>query len=180
MPRKFIKRWSPDPHSLKSSSRLRFLGKLLHDPNLFHLTRHSVSTACFVGLFVCFFPLPVGHLPIVAALSLWLRCNLPIAFVLVMISNPLTFPFIYYAAYLVGSWILNIPIIDFHFEPTWEWFEESFKDVWAPIVVGNFTLGLLSGGLSYLAVQWIWRWQVSARWRSRKQRIQKNGSSRKA
>ena len=145
MPRKFIKRWTPDPHALKSSSKFRFLGRLLDDPNLFHLTRHSVSSACFVGLFICFFPIPIGHIPLVAVLSIWLRCNLPIAFALVMLSNPLTYPVIYYTSYHFGCWLLHMPVMDFHFEPSWQWFEESFGDVWAPIVVGHFTIGLFLG-----------------------------------
>lgn len=172
MPRKFIQRWSPDPHALKQNSRFRFLGKLLHDPNLFHLTRHSVSTACFVGFVICFFPLPFGHIPLVAVVSIWLRCNLPIAFILVMLSNPLTFPFIYYSAYLVGSWILQQPIIEFQFEMSWSFLKSSFQEVWLPTVIGNLTFGLLSGSISCLAVHGFWRWQITARWQARKRRKQ--------
>lgn len=176
MPRKFLKRWSPDPNALKSSSRLRFLGVLLHDPNLFHLTRHSVSSAFFIGLVICFLPIPVGHIPLVAVASLWFRCNLPIAFALVMISNPLTFPFIYYAAYILGCWILQIPIEAFHFHASWAWFKSFFLEAWKPFVIGTLTIGLVSGGFSYCIIQWVWRWQVISRWRTRKH---KNRSKKK-
>ena len=169
MSRKFFKRWSPDPNSIKAHSKWGFLHRLLDDPNLFHLTRYSVSTACLVGFFICFFPLPVGHIPIVAVVSLWLRCNLPIAFALTMISNPITFPLVYFIAYRVGSWVLQLPVVEFKFEASWSWLRDSFAEIWAPIVVGNLTLGLTTGILSYFMVHWIWRWQVMRRWRLRKE-----------
>lgn len=167
MPRKLFKRWSPDPNNLKTSRKLRFLGKLLNDPHLFHMTRYSVSAACFWGLFIAFFPLPLGHIPAIAVLALWLRFNLPIAFALVMVSNPITFTFIYYSAYVLGSWILQTPISDFAFEANWVWFKAFLADAWLPFVVGSFTLGIGFGGLSYLAVQWLWRWSVTSRWQKR-------------
>ena len=170
MPRKFLKRWSPDPHLLKNSTKLRFLGRLLHDPNLFHLTRHSVSMAFLVGFIICFFPLAVGHIPLVAFGAIWLRCNFPIAFMLVMVSNPLTFPFIYSAAYVVGSWVLQTPLIDFHFEVSMAWFKETFLNIWKPLVIGCFTFGISFGVSSYFLIQWLWRWQVINRWRNRKRK----------
>lgn len=170
MSRKLFKRWSPDPNNLKANRNLRFLGKLLNDPNLFHMTRYSVSAACFWGLFIGFFPLPLGHIPAIALLALWLRFNLPIAFALIMVSNPITFTFIYYSAYVIGSWILHMPVADFAFEANWVWFKAFLADAWLPFVVGSFSLGLGFGCAGYLTVQWLWRWQVGSRWRKRHQR----------
>ena len=167
MPRKLFKRWSPDPAALKANRRLRFLGKLLDDPNLFHMTRYSVSTACFFGLLIGFFPVPIGHIPAIAVLALWLRFNLPIGFALVMISNPLTFAFIYYSAYVLGSWILQMPVANITFQANWQWFMHFLGEAWLPLVVGCFSFGIGFGGLSYLAVQWLWRWQVHKRWQTR-------------
>ena len=89
MARKLLKRLMPDPESIRKRPGLKFLGKLLHDPNLFHLNRHSVSVAAFVGVFTSFLPLP-GQMLIAAGLALLARCNLPLSIVLVWISNPLT------------------------------------------------------------------------------------------
>ncbi|MDZ7924498.1 MAG: DUF2062 domain-containing protein [Marinagarivorans sp.] len=179
MLRKFLKRWSPDPAALKSSSKLKFLGNLIHDPNIFHLTRHSVSTAFLVGFIICFCPVPVGHIAMVVIASVWFRFNLPISFVLVMLSNPLTFPFIYSAAYLVGSWILQTPPIEFSFEVSWAWFKEIFLEIWKPLVIGCLSFGLFFGVTSYFIIQGLWRWQVITRWRNRRHRFNKKPNTSK-
>ena len=98
MARKFLKRFFPTPAAIKSNPALHFLGDLLHDPNLFHLNRHSVSVAFFVGIFVAFaLPIP-GQMAIAAVAALYFRCNLPISVALVWITNPLTIPFFFYFA----------------------------------------------------------------------------------
>lgn len=170
MPRKFIQRWSPDPKSIRENSRLRFLGEILYNPELFHLTRRSVSVAFFVGFLICFFPLPIGHIFLAAFAAVYFRCNLPITFVVVMISNPLTFAFIYYYAYLAGSWILQSPPSEFEFELSWNWAKGFFKEAWLPIVIGNIAFGIVSSIGSYALIQGIWRWSVNHRWKKRKLR----------
>ena len=57
MPRRLFKRYMPDPEQIRNHRSLRFLGKLLHEPNLWHLNRRSVSRAMAMGLFAAFVPL---------------------------------------------------------------------------------------------------------------------------
>lgn len=174
MPRKLFKRWSPDPHKIRNAPGMRFFGKLLDDPNLFHLNRHSVSVACFVGLFVCFLPIP-GQILLATAAALFFRCNLPIAIALVWISNPLTFPFIFYGAYELGSWMLDRQGDRFTFELSWRWFTTGFPAIWEPLVLGCLTASIFFGTLSYGLVQWFWRWHVLDRWKER--RIRRNADA---
>ncbi|WP_132491974.1 DUF2062 domain-containing protein [Pseudomonas aeruginosa] len=75
MPRRLFKRYMPDPESIRSQKSLRFLGKLTHDPNLWHLNRHSVSRAMAAGLFAAFIPMPMQML-LAAGLAVWIRSNL--------------------------------------------------------------------------------------------------------
>ena len=78
MPRHLIKRYMPDPNSIREHKSLRFLGSLLHDPNLWHLNRHSVARAMGIGLFAALMPMPLQML-LAAVLAIWVRANMPIA-----------------------------------------------------------------------------------------------------
>jgi len=167
MPRKFFKRWMPNPAVLKKQPGLKFLGVLLEDPFLFHLNRHSVSAAFAAGLFIAFLPIP-GQVPLIALASIILRCNLPIATALIFISNPLTFPIIFFGAYKLGARILQIPATPFKFELSWQWLSNGFLHVWEPLVLGSLLASFFFSALGYLAIQWIWRWQIIKRWHTRK------------
>jgi len=169
MPKKLFKRWAPDPHKIRTNPALKFLGVLLHDPNLFHLNRHSVSVAFFVGLFIAFLPIP-GHIPLAALSALLFRCNLPIAVALVWISNPLTIPFIFYAAYKVGAAILNTPVGNQSFAFTWTWLRDELPRIWQPLLLGSLLASLLFSCLGYLSIQWFWRWHIVSKWKQRRQK----------
>ena len=86
MPRKFLKRYLPTAADVRANRSLNFLGARLHDPNLWHLNRRSVSIAAAVGGFCAFIPLPV-QMPCAAIASLMLRCNMPLALALVWTSS---------------------------------------------------------------------------------------------
>ncbi len=174
MAKKIFKRWLPDPAEFKARPGLSFISHLLHDPNLFHLNRHSVSGAFFIGLFVAFLP-TIGQMPIAALLALLFRVNLPIAVALVWISNPLTMPPIFFATYELGRWILDSPAIAFSIELSWDWLNNEFTRLWKPLLVGSLLTGFIVGGLGYIFIQLFWRWHVVRNWERRKQkRLQTN------
>ena len=166
MPKNLFKKWTPDPKKITGYRSLSFLGKLLHDPNLFHLNRHSVSVAFFVGLFLAFLPIP-GQIALAALGSLIFRYNLPIAVTLVWVSNPITFPFIFFGAYKLGARIMAVPPRTFEFEASWQWLQTEFLTVWQPLVLGCFMMSLFFGCLGYVGAQWMWRWHVVRKWRKR-------------
>ena len=108
MPRRLIRRYMPDPSSIREHKSLRFLGTLLHDPNLWHLNRHSVARAMAVGLFAAFIPIPMQML-LAAALAVSVRGNMPIAVSLVWLTNPITMPPVFFCTYQLGAWLMNRP-----------------------------------------------------------------------
>lgn len=169
MAKKIFKRWLPDPAEFKKRPALNFMSHLLHDPNLFHLNRHSVSGAFFIGLFTAFLPI-LGQMPIAALLALICRVNLPLAVALVWISNPVTIPPIFFATYELGRWILDSPSVAFSMEFSRDWFTNEFTKLWQPLVVGSLLCGVVFGGLGYISIQVFWRWHVLRNWEKRKQR----------
>ncbi|MBL4583105.1 MAG: DUF2062 domain-containing protein [Pseudomonadales bacterium] len=167
MPRKFFKRHLPDPEKVKQYASLRFLGDVLHQPNLWHLNRRSVSRAAFVGVFCAFIPFP-SQMLIAAFMSLWLRSNLALSVGLVWITNPLTIPPIFYSTYKLGCLMLGVPASDFTIELSWQWLTQSMKLFIAPLLVGSFTAGLALASISYVSIIVLWRQNVIKRWRERK------------
>ncbi|MCW8193344.1 DUF2062 domain-containing protein [Proteobacteria bacterium 005FR1] len=167
MARKLIKRWLPDHSKVKSNPALQFLGDLLHDPNLFHLNRRSVSVAVFVGVFVAFLPI-VGQMPLAACLALLLRGNLPIAVLLCWISNPFTYAPLFFTTYELGRWILDMPRANLRPEWSFEWINQEFHHIWKPLLTGSALSGLVLGALGYLFMQAFWYWTVMRSWEKRR------------
>jgi len=172
MAKKFIKRWLPNPEKIRNSPRLqKIFGKLLNDPNLLHINRKSVSGAFFVGLFMAFMPLPTQMI-FAAGVAIWRRVNLPISIALVWVTNPLTIPPMFYFAYKVGAFTLNVPVTKWNFELSWQWLTNELATKWEPFLLGCFICALVSGLLGYFLIRIIWRINIMNQWSARKRRRQ--------
>ncbi|HFE39458.1 MAG TPA: DUF2062 domain-containing protein [Gammaproteobacteria bacterium] len=167
MPKKFIKRFLPADETLKNHKSLGIFGRLILAPNLWHLNKRSVSRAFAVGLFCAFIPVPF-QMVLAAAGALMARANLPISVALVWITNPVTMPPIFYAAYLVGSWVLNTPPMEIEFSLTIEWLETGFQSIWQPFLLGCLISGIISAVAGLLSIRAIWRYLVLKSWQKRK------------
>jgi len=168
MPKRIIKRFMPDQQTIRNHKHLQFLGTLLHDPNIFHLNRRSVSGAFSVGLFMAFVPVPL-QMVLAAIGAIMLRVNLPISVALVWITNPLTIPPIYYFAYKVGTWILQTPARDIQFELSTHWLMGELGVIWQPLLLGCFVSGVSFALLGNLSIRLFWRLYVGRNWLRRRQ-----------
>jgi uncharacterized protein (DUF2062 family) len=166
--KRWLKRITPDRQQISGQGQLKIFGSLLHDPNLWHLNRRSVSGAVAIGLFVMYLP-PMGQMVIAAAAAILLRVNLPISVVLVWLTNPITIPPMYYFAYVVGSWILGTSAAAFQVEFWFDW--RNWLEIIAPLTVGSLVCGSVCSVLGYLAVQGLWRWNLMRQIRRRKARL---------
>lgn len=169
MSKHIIKRFTPDNETIKNHKHLRMFGNLLHDPNLWHMNRRSVSGAFAVGLFWAFVPIPFQMVG-AAATAIATRVNLPISVALVWITNPITIPPMFYSTYLVGTWLLNEPSKEFQFELSIEWLAESLAGIWQPLLLGSLLCGVISAILGYIFIRGLWRWSIVCNLRKRKQR----------
>lgn len=180
MARKIFKRFSTEGQKLLSSGKLSVLGGHIHDPNLWHLNRNSVSRAFFAGLFAGFvFLMFPGQMLVAALLAILIRANLPISVGLVWITNPLTSPPIIYAALKIGTLFFPV-VIDFDMNAllTFDWSDGGFlnevtnllrilKEAWKPLLLGCFIIGVGLGITGYFTVQLFWRWHVVRTWNAR-------------
>lgn len=169
MPKRLLKRFLPEHQRIKEHRHLQFFGDLLHDPNLWHMNRHSVAGAFSVGLFVAFIPLPF-QMVIAAALAIAFRVNLPIAACLVWITNPITMPPILYSCYKMGAWLLNEPTRKINFEPTIGWLTTELASIWQPFLLGCLITATVCAVLGNLLIRGLWRLQVVRNWEARKRR----------
>ncbi len=173
MPRRYIKRHLPDPEKIRNHRYIRVFGSLLHDPNLWHLNKRSVSGAVSVGLFCAFIPAPMQML-IAAAGAILFRVNLPISVVLVWLTNPLTIPPMFYFAYRVGAWLMGMPPMEGGVELTMEWVQAVLETRWQPLLLGSFVVGSVSALVGNLAARGLWRLIVVRSWRARRARRRHN------
>jgi uncharacterized protein (DUF2062 family) len=173
MPRKLLKRYTPDPQTIRQHKHLRWLAGFLEDPNLFHMNRRSVSGAFAVGLFWASIPIPMQMLA-AAATAIPMRVNLPIAVALVWLTNPLTMPPVFYFNYLVGTWILGAPPDIGHFQMTVEWIGAKLDMIWLPLYFGSAVVGIIAGLLGYIGIRAWWRWHVIRHYRRRQRRYSRS------
>ena len=170
MPKKFIKRYMPDHNKIRQHPHLnKIFGTLLHDPNLLHLNRRSVSGAFFIGLFMAFVPMPFQMIP-AAALAIYFRTNLPISIGLVWVSNPITIPPIFYFCYKVGAWILATPVQAVEFTLSSEWFAHELAAIWEPFLLGCFVVSTTASLAGGFGIRLLWRVNVAKQMQARKER----------
>lgn len=168
MPRRLFKRYMPNPNRIKDSKSLRFLGTLIHDPNLWHLNRHSVSRAMAIGLFWAMIPMPLQMLA-AAAMAIPARANLPISIGLVWLTNPVTMPPVFYCSYKFGAWMTNTPPLMMPEHISLSWVGQVMQSHWQPLYLGSLVLGLIFALLGYLATNSYWHWWVRHNWRKRQE-----------
>ncbi len=168
MPKKIIKRWMPDHHTIKNNKHLQIFGDLLHNPNLWHLNRRSVSKAFAVGLFFAFIPVPF-QMVLAAGAAILFHANLPLSVALVWITNPVTMPAIFYFCYVVGTWALGANEKDFHFEASWQWVLDSLSTIGPAFLAGCGILAVVFSIIGYFSIQGIWRFSVAKEWQKRKE-----------
>ena len=155
MPRKFLKRFMPDPHEIKNNKVLSIFGSLLHDPNLWHMNRRSIAGAFMVGLFFAWWPVPF-QMALAAGGAILLRTNLPMSVAVVWITNPLTMPPMFYFAYVVGTWIIDVPEVPFVMELSIDWLMSELSVIWKPFLTGCLMLAVISSAAGYFVMNYVW------------------------
>jgi uncharacterized protein len=175
VPRKFFRKYLPDPEVVRSSRMVAMFGSWLQHPNLWHLNRRSVSGAVAIGLFSGLVPGPLQMLTALL-LAIPLRRNLPVALLVTLYTNPFTIVPLYILAYAYGQFLLPgeraALVTPFDFD--WGNVGESMRGLgdWMlslgkPLAVGLVALACTLALLGYLTVQVAWRAYVVAKWRAR-------------
>lgn len=178
MPRKYFRKYLPDPEVVRSSRMVAAFGAWLQHPNLWHLNRRSVSGAVAIGLFSGLVPGPLQMLTALL-LAVSLKKNLPVALIVTLYTNPFTIVPLYVLAYAYGQLLLPGERAYFvaPFEMDWANFGDSMRALaqWMlalgkPLAVGLVALACTLALLGYITVRLAWRAWVVAAWRARARR----------
>jgi len=167
-----FKRLLPAPEQLAGNRWLRWLGPRMWHPRLWHVSRRGVALGVAIGVFFGFL-IPIAQIPVSAAVAVALRANLPTAVASTLVTNPVTFPPVYYAAWKVGGAILgeSPPAADQLAEAEangWQAAWRFVSGVGRPLVLGLALFAAASGIGLYLLISLGWALRV--RWR-RRQRL---------
>lgn len=169
MPR-WLRRWWPTREQILATRVLAPFAHYLRDDSLWHANRHSVAKAVSIGLFFGLM-IPFAQFLFAIATALVLRAHIAISAGCTLITNPFTFPPIYWAAYELGSFLLAKPSaaneasqIERSAERIGElstgWLEGFW--IWIgtaglPLATGLFVMACSASVLGYVAVHVLWR-----------------------
>src|SRR5205085_3626467 len=170
---RWLKRHIPSRETIAQYRLLRPFAPHLRHPSLWRLNRRSVPRGVALGLFVGVI-IPVMHTFVAALLAIPARANVAVAAVLTLVVNPLTIPFMYVAAYRIGSWELHYDA-SLVSQSAAEQFSGELSRMlfWlhhasGPIAVGILTIAASAALLGFLISTFAWRFWSGSRWRQRR------------
>jgi len=174
LPRKFFRKYLPDPDEVLAKPWAAPFRPWLGHPNLWHLNRHSVPKAVAIGLFCGLIPGPFQMLGALL-MAIPLRSNVPVAMFVTFYTNPLTIVPLYLIAYAYGSAILGYHGLDAQIAPfEWGWSLSAFwqwmLSLGKPLGIGIVALALTLAVLGYFMTELAWRVYVVRAWRARRER----------
>lgn len=165
----------PSREQIHSNRRLSWLAPWLRHSKLWHWSRRGVALGVALGVFFGLL-IPIAQIPLSIATAVILRANVPAAAASTLISNPLTFGPLYYAAYRLGTWVTGDtmpPDADSSadaFAPEinadiglWQ----HIASIGKPLMIGLSITATLMGLLTYGLITLIWRWRTLSTRRSR-------------
>lgn len=173
--KKWFKKITPERESILASRWIRPFAYRLTHPEIWHFNRRNVARGVALGLFVGFI-VPLGQIVLAALLAATVRGNLLIAAAATLITNPLTFPPIYYAAFQTGSFLLNLTSVESnsaaladnsHVESALAMITSASL----PTLFGLVLFATMAAGTGFAAVHVGWRFSIRRQWRLRKRTI---------
>lgn len=169
-----LKKFMPDKNTILNSKSMQIFGKLIHDPNLWHLNRTSVYKAFAVGLFCAWIPVPF-QMVLAGIGAIFFHSNLALSVGLVWITNPFTMPPMFVFAYKIGALIISVPITkNFKFSLSLEWLLSTLQEKWKPLLLGCLICATISSIIGSILINYIWKYFTIRSWKKRKKLRNKN------
>lgn len=160
----------PTREQIHGNRWLAWLAPWLSDAKLWHWSRRGVAMGVALGVFFGLL-IPVAQIPLSVATAIVLRANVPAATASTLVTNPVTFGPVYYAAYQLGAWVtgepmpqtkttLALPQYDDKAEVS---FLQRIGALGKSLMIGLAIISTVSGLLVYLVITMFWRWRIMAK-----------------
>lgn len=131
-----------------------------------HATPHQIALGCAAGVFAAFTPFLGFQMGLAVALAYALRVNVAAAVAGTFVGNPLSWPAIWGASYLIGSWVLGqstataSEFLEGGAHAVSETLKAqpgnvidtavvNFTPIFQPLTVGGLLIGLIAAAASY-------------------------------
>ena len=152
----------PCREKFETNPWLRVLAPYFAHPKLWHWSRRGVAAGTAIGLFFGLL-VPCAQIPLAAATAILFRANLPVAATGTLITTPLTFPPIYYAAYHLGAWTIgsSMPAAFSLTDTAALW--ENIGTIGRPLFTGLGIMAIFAAVTSYLLISQMWIWRVTSK-----------------
>jgi uncharacterized protein (DUF2062 family) len=96
----------PTKEEILKNSYLKKYSYSLKNEVYWKRTRRGNTVGAATGAFAALLPIPF-QMVVAVPLCIKFKGNIPISLILVWVTNPITMPFILYAQYLLGSYLLG-------------------------------------------------------------------------
>lgn len=167
----------PTKDILIQSRWLKWMGPSISHPSLWRWQRHSVSLGVCVGVFFGLL-IQLAQIPLSAIFAVILRANISVAAFSTLVSNPLTFPGIYYFAYKLGEHLLGTTskLIEIT-SVSDELMQESasvisvFLNTGKPVLLGLACFAIFFSIAGYFLTSLVWSIHTKLRWARRNRRF---------
>lgn len=162
----------PTREQIAGNRWLGWLAPYLGHPKLWHWSRRGVALGVGIGVFFGLL-IPVAQIPLAAAAAVVLRANLPAAAASTLVTNPVTFAPVYFAAYQVGAWVTGDPEKIPPPDPAADnqadgsGMLQRIAALGLPLIVGLAIIATLAGLMSYALISAGWYWHVRQKRRRR-------------
>jgi uncharacterized protein len=155
-----LRRQAPGKDEILAAPWLKPVSPYLSDDRLWALERHSVARGVAMGLFMGLL-MPVAQILFAVAGAAIIRGHVAISAACTLVTNPLTVPPIYYAAYQLGEAMLPSDL-----DTRWlqtdaqHWLAQGLNWVathGTPLMAGLLVMASVSALIGFASVQMLWK-----------------------
>lgn len=163
-----FRNWIPTRQQIIAHRWLRPFAHQLKDKRLWRPERHAVAKGAAIGVFFGFM-IPIAQILVAAIAALMLRANITVAALCTLVTNPFTFPPVYWLAYKIGSFLLGTSAKPANLDrlaaapqvviPDQHWLDAVshwFQSAGLPLMTGLAVLAVVGACLAYAIVHLLW------------------------